>query len=131
MLKRSKLRGFKTGKHAGRLIATLFADNTMVYLSKLDRFKDLKKILNKWCKVSGVKFNIPKIVIVLVGTKEHRDALVMTRWTQRHRSRISGDIKIVQDGEATRLLGTFIGNGIEDSSIWTPTLEIGARDLKR
>ncbi|KNZ76163.1 hypothetical protein J132_11385, partial [Termitomyces sp. J132] len=77
------------------------------------------------------KFNIPKMVIVPVGTKEHRDALVMTRWIQRCGSRISGDIKIVQDSEATRLLGAFIGNGIEDSSIWTPTLEIVARDLKR
>ncbi|KNZ80448.1 hypothetical protein J132_05568 [Termitomyces sp. J132] len=49
ILRRLKLRGFETGKHAGRLIMTLFADDTMVYLSKLDRLKELKKILNKWC----------------------------------------------------------------------------------
>lgn len=47
LLQCSKLKGFKIHDQTEKLIATLFVDNTTVYLLERDRFKDLKKILTK------------------------------------------------------------------------------------
>lgn len=131
MLHSSTLKGIDIDGEIERLIATLFADDTTAYLAKDDKFQDLQKLLKKWCRASGAKFNIPKTVIVPVGTKEYREGLATTRKTSPTEPIIPLDIKIVREGEATRLLGAFIGNGIDRMSVWTPTIETIAHDLTR
>lgn len=71
MIRDSTLRGITLGGDLERLITTLFTDDTTVYLSENDSFHDLKHVLNKWCRASGAKFNIPKTVIVPMGIEEY------------------------------------------------------------
>lgn len=131
MIRDSNLKGINIGEDIERLIVTLFADDMTVYLGKDDSFQDLKSTLKGWCKASGAKFNIPKTVIVPVGSIEHRRAIQITRKSNTDDNTIPDNIKIVDEGEATRLLGAFIGNNIEHTSVWTPTVEAIEKDLKR
>ncbi|KAF5340368.1 hypothetical protein D9611_007908 [Ephemerocybe angulata] len=117
MLRKSSLEGIKIRENLDRLIATLFADDTTVYLSKEDKFTDLQKILDTWCKASGAKFNVEKSEIIPVGTEEFRTEFVTNP------PDIPPNVHIVRDGEAVRALGAFIGNKIDDTGIWTTTLE--------
>jgi hypothetical protein len=54
-----------------KLITTLFADNTTVYLSQYDLFDDLTDTLNLWCKASGARFNISKTEIIPIGSRTY------------------------------------------------------------
>ena len=63
MLRLSNLKGFEIPGARDKLITTLFADDTTVFLSKFDKFRDLKAILNKWCIASGACFNVSKTEI--------------------------------------------------------------------
>jgi hypothetical protein len=49
MLRDSSLKGLQIMGDTERLITTLFADDTTVFLSEDDDFEDLQTILNKWC----------------------------------------------------------------------------------
>jgi hypothetical protein len=70
-LRQSGLKGFKLKEVDDRLIATLFADDTLVYLSSRDDFQSLLNILEEWCTASGAKFNIEKTEIVPIGSLAH------------------------------------------------------------
>lgn len=131
MLHNSKLEGICLSEDLKRLIATLFADNVTVYLASNDKFLDLEEILKKWCQASGAKFNIPKTVIVLVGSHKYRKIVISMRKPTPDSPLIPEEIKIAKEGKATHLLGAFIGNGVDNASVWTPTLEVVVRDLKR
>ena len=63
MLRLSNLKCFEIPGVRDKLITTLFADDTTVFLSKFDKFTDLKAILNKWCIASGACFNVSKTEI--------------------------------------------------------------------
>ena len=58
---------------------TLFADDTNLFLSKDDRLDHIQRILDKWCKASGARFNIEKTEIIPIGKKSHRKSVVDTR----------------------------------------------------
>ncbi|TDL17428.1 hypothetical protein BD410DRAFT_816480 [Rickenella mellea] len=123
MLRNSDLQGFKIEGEPEKLITTLFADDTTVYLSKEDSFENLQAILEKWCKASGAKFNVKKTEILPVGGAEYRDYVVRERRMNETQSRIPDDIHIAKDGEPVRILGAFVGNTIEQIAIWTPIVE--------
>ena len=71
MLRDSTLKGLEIPGDTECLITTLFADDTTVYLSEEDKFDDLQQILQKWCHVSGAKFNVKKTVVIPAGTPEY------------------------------------------------------------
>lgn len=125
LLRKSNLEGFKLTNKTDRLITTLFADDTTVYLSKYDNFRDLESILKKWCRALGAKFNVNKTEIIPVGPQHFRDELIRTKRTRPHdpKSKIPNNIKIAKDGEPVRALGAFVGNKIVDTSVWSATLE--------
>lgn len=131
MLRCSELRGINIEGQIEQIIAILFADDTMVYLAEEDKFQDLQKTLKAWCCASGVRFNILKTVIVPVGTSEYGERLITTRRMNPTDPIISIDVKIAQNGEATRLLGAFIDNNVDNISVWTPTIEAIANDFGR
>lgn len=131
MLRESNLKGIMLDGEVECLIATLFADDTTVYLAEDDTFQDLTAILKDWCEASGARFNIPKTVIVPIGTPEHRSNLLTTCQQHPDTQKIPEEIKITRDGEATCLLGAFISNEIDNTSMWTPMIEAVANDLKR
>ncbi|TFK58358.1 hypothetical protein BDN72DRAFT_750457, partial [Pluteus cervinus] len=122
-LRASNLQGFKIPGEVERLITTLFADDTTVYLSEKDKFEDLEKILRDWCQASGAKFNIQKTEIIPVGTEAYRKKVIETRKVSETHEEISNNIHIAREGEPVRILGYFAGNKIEQATIWTPTLE--------
>lgn len=131
MIRTSKIKGLRLGNHNEYVKETMFADDTTVYLSEDDSFSGLQKTLKKWCKVSGANFNIPKTVAVPVGSKSFQERAISTRQLRQGSDLIPTSIRILGDGEATRLLGTFIGNEICKTSVWTPTIEKIAEDLER
>jgi hypothetical protein len=130
MLRDSNLNGLQIPGDRERLITTLFADDTTVYLSEDDSFDDLQQILRKWCRVSGAKFNVKKTVIIPLGTPEYRESVITSRRLRDDRNQIPSDIKIAADGTPVRVLGAYVGNKINQLAVWTPTLEKIDRGLK-
>jgi hypothetical protein len=112
-------------------VVQLFADDTTAYLSEHNSFDDLNKVLEKWCLASGARFNVTKTEIIPFGTPDFRAQLVQTRKLHPEDSQIPPDIHIAGEGEAVRILGGFVGNGVNTFGVWTPVLEKIDGDYKR
>ena len=124
MLRSSDLQGLQIEGDMEQLITTLFADDTTVYLSENDSFDELQGILQRWCWASGAKFNVNKTVVLLTGTPEYRQEVSETRkLNQGNALAIPGEIQIANDGTPVRVLGAYVGNDIDQTAVWTPTLE--------
>ena len=79
MLQKSNLKGYQAPGMLSPTVVSLFADNTIVYLTEDNDFEDLLNILDDWCKASGVKFNISKTEIIPIGSKTYQRWLTETR----------------------------------------------------
>jgi hypothetical protein len=123
MLRTSNLHGYKIPGVTNKAIVKLFADDTTAYLSEHDSLDDLYRILDRWCLASGAKFNVAKTEIIPYGSLEYRERIIETRQLHQGDSPVPQEVHIAKDGEAVRILGSFIGNGVEAFSVWTPTLE--------
>ncbi|KAF5336214.1 hypothetical protein D9758_017782 [Tetrapyrgos nigripes] len=123
MLRNSELKGYEIPGEKEKLIANLFADDTTVFLSAEDDFEILQKILDKWCIASKAKFNIAKTEIIPIGTATYRARVINTRTTKDGQTPLPEWLHIAVEGEATRILGAWFGNGISNTSVWEPTLE--------
>ena len=71
---------------------------TTVYLAYTYDLDIQWKILKRWCKAAGDKFNENKMEVNTIG------------------------IHITKEGEVTRILGGWIGNAINDKSTWSKAL---------
>ena len=110
----------------------LFADDTMVYLNETDDIQTLENYaLKPWCEVSGAAFNIAKTEIIPFGTNEYRTNLITTRKLNPNSEPIQPNIKIAIEGQPVRVLGAWIGNGVDQATPWTPTIEKIASALKK
>ncbi|EPS93197.1 hypothetical protein FOMPIDRAFT_18859, partial [Fomitopsis schrenkii] len=124
MLRESELKGFNIPGITKRVLTSLFADDTSTFLSALDRWNDLWRILHQWCQASGAKFNDGKTEVIPVGRPQYR------HWVQTNRrinvmadeDVIPDTVHIARDGEATRILGAWIGNKTDQVAIWAPTV---------
>ncbi|EJD32723.1 hypothetical protein AURDEDRAFT_77511 [Auricularia subglabra TFB-10046 SS5] len=123
MLRASDLKGFEIEGMAEKLIATLYADDTTVYLSKWDSFCDLEDILQTWCLALGAKFNTGKTEIIPLGSEQYRTSLITTRKMRDGGDQIPEGIKVARDGEPTRILGTWPGNKVKMANAWSIALE--------
>ncbi|KNZ77860.1 hypothetical protein J132_03369 [Termitomyces sp. J132] len=103
----------------------------MAYLGENDSLQDLQKLLRFWCTASGARFNIPKMVVIPVGTKSYWEEVICTHKQGCKNQVIPRNIEIAKEGEATCLLEVFIGNKVKNTSVWTPTIEVVTRDLNR
>ncbi|EJD43437.1 hypothetical protein AURDEDRAFT_36112, partial [Auricularia subglabra TFB-10046 SS5] len=131
MIRRSTLSGFTMPESMRKLIVSLFADDTCVFLSEHDDPAALKSILDTWCLASGAKFNITKTEVIPVGTEEHRTRLATTRKLNANALPFEQGIKIASQGEMTRLLGAYIGNGIDTQAPWQPAITSLRNTLQR
>jgi hypothetical protein len=95
MLQQSNLKGIKIPGTAKRLITNLFADDTTVFLSELDKFCDLEHILQKWCIASGAHFNVNKTEALPIGTTQYREAVLNTCSINPTQEPLHADIHIV------------------------------------
>jgi hypothetical protein len=111
-LRQSDLKGFKIKGKEEKLIATLFADDTMVYLDAEDDFGSLVEILEEWCTASGAKFNISKTEMIPIGQIEHRDRVRANRFvnglngTHPFRNTLKLQLTESQSGPSVPGLGT-------------------------
>ncbi len=107
-----------------KLVVNMFADNTTLYLSELNNFDHVEKILHQWCDVSGARFNLEKTEIVPIGNNDHRLTIANTRKINpQDLTPLNDKIHIARDGEAVRSLGVWIGNKSHDLTPWEITLD--------
>ncbi|EIN12319.1 hypothetical protein PUNSTDRAFT_30670, partial [Punctularia strigosozonata HHB-11173 SS5] len=125
------IRGYSIPGLTAKVVLTLFADDTTVYLSSRDSYRDLQDILRKWCSVSGAKFNLDKTEVVPMGSPEHRAWVVANRMLHPDDEPFGARTKIAADGEAIRSLGAWIGNITDYTAPWQPILEQVRRDFDR
>ncbi|KAI0345611.1 hypothetical protein BDW22DRAFT_1466275 [Trametopsis cervina] len=129
MIRNSGLAGFAIPGMQERLITTLFADDTTVYLSEHDSYADLHAILDEWCHAAGAKFNIEKTEIIPVGSPAYRQRVMDTRCFDATGDPLAQNIHIAQDGTLTRILGVWIGNAVDQAAPWQPVLKAINRRL--
>ncbi|EJD50057.1 hypothetical protein AURDEDRAFT_38210, partial [Auricularia subglabra TFB-10046 SS5] len=122
MLRRSNLQGFQIHGTTKKLIATLYADDTTVYLSQNDSYEDLLKLLDTWCLASGAKFNVQKTEIIPLGADDFRKSLIENRGAVDMAAGIPDTIRIARDGEAVRILGAWPGNRVMVSNAWSSVI---------
>lgn len=119
MLRKSDLRGYNVPGVIDKIIVTLFADDTMTYLSEFDDYGSLLNILDKWCLVSRAKFNKEKTEAVPMGTPEYRESVLQTRRLSPNAPALPNDLNLTPDGSSIRSLGAWIGNGADQMAPWT------------
>jgi ribonuclease HI len=110
---------------------TLYADDTTVYLQNCDSLEKLNTLLDQWCVISGAKFNKEKMEIIPIGRPEYRETVIAYRKLNNSDTPIPDDIRIAVDSVPTRILGTFVGNNIDNSAFWHKCVEKLARILDR
>ncbi|EJD38924.1 hypothetical protein AURDEDRAFT_22099, partial [Auricularia subglabra TFB-10046 SS5] len=123
MMRRSTLRGYEIEGLREKLIATLYADDTTVYLSADDSFDQLRTVLDKWCLAAGARFNTAKTEIIPLGAANFRAALIESRRMKPGDATFPDGVRIARDGEATRILGTWPGNKTGTVNAWTVVLD--------
>ncbi|EJD36956.1 hypothetical protein AURDEDRAFT_32030, partial [Auricularia subglabra TFB-10046 SS5] len=123
MLRASTLRGYEVEGLTEKLIASLYADDTTVYLAETDSYAQLNQILSRWCLASGARFNIAKTEIIPLGTTEYRTRLIDTRRLNEADEQIQAGIRIARDQEPTRILGTWPGNKVHTANAWSLMLD--------
>ena len=102
----------------------LFADDMNLFLNKDDQLDHVQSTLNKWCKVSGARFNIEKTEIIPMGKRSHRRIVAETRRINPYDATpLPPKIRIAQDGEAVRILGAWVGNEASNQTPWEPILD--------
>jgi len=117
------LQGYSIPSVEQKIIVSLYADDTTIYLLKTDSYAELLKILTKWCIASGAKFNIEKTEVILTGTKPHRQRVVASHRINAMDPPLPQEIKISEDGTAVRNLGAWIGNKVKEVTPWEPVLD--------
>ena len=130
-IRSSNIRGLEVPNLNENVVASLFADDTTVILTEHDSFSSLVDILDKWCEVSGAKFNVQKTEIIPIGSAEYRKKLVETRKLNAAGETIPDSIHIARDRDATRILGAWVGNDVNPEEPWRKITESIEKDFKR
>ena len=93
----------------------------MVFLGPDDNPTDLQRCLDIFCGASTARFNNLKTEIIPLGSERNREDLIRSRVLNRWR--IPNEIRVAQDGEATRILGSWQGSNIDVQEKWNEILE--------
>ena len=118
------LEGYKIPGTEEKIIISLYADDTNLFLNQNDNMDYIHKILEEWCKASGAKFNIEKTEIIPIGNQEHRLRMTTTRKLNNNEiTQLDDRIKIAEDQEAIRILGAWLGNKTNASAPWEPIID--------
>ncbi len=129
-LRASALRGILIPGDTDRLIATLFADDTTVFLGEGDDYAAALAPADIWCKAARARFNLEKTEIIPLGTPAHRAQVLATRCLYQGATLIPPDVHIVEDGEAVRSLGAWIGNQADAAAPWSAMIATMRRNLE-
>ncbi|OJT14554.1 Transposon TX1 uncharacterized 149 kDa protein [Trametes pubescens] len=123
MIRNSGIKGFDIPNSRESLKATLFADDTTVYLAEGDDFAVLQAVLDTWCSAAKAKFNILKTEIIPIGSKEYRKKFIETYKQSGAWKNYPRGVHVVGEGEAVRILGAYFGNGADQEHVWRPKLD--------
>ncbi|EJD54842.1 hypothetical protein AURDEDRAFT_30587, partial [Auricularia subglabra TFB-10046 SS5] len=126
-----ELHGFCIPGLKEKLVATLFADDTTIYLSERDDFATLQRILDLWCKAAGAKFNVAKTECIPVGTDAFRQMFRTERRAKPEHAQLPANIRIADDGETIRILGVWAGNDARDDDTWEKVFKKISEQLMR
>lgn len=129
-LRKSPIKGIAIPGDVERLVATLFADDTTVFLGEGDDYEDALRPANMWCRASRAKFNLGKTEVIPVGTPEYRASVLETRKLHQDATPIPDSVHIVRDGEAVRSLGAWIGNMADEATPWAPLVATMRRNME-
>ncbi len=121
-LRKSNLRGMTINGEAERLITTLFADDTTVFLDEHDDFMEMQGVLDKWCAGARARFNVEKTEVLPVGTEAHRQGMSMRTGRSKLCLSIPVTVRVIKDGELIRSLGAWIGNKCDGDEPWRKML---------
>jgi ribonuclease HI/endonuclease/exonuclease/phosphatase family metal-dependent hydrolase len=121
-LRASNLKGIRFSEDIERVLTTIYADDTAITLSEDDDIKEVRKILETFCKASTAKFNETKEEIMPVGTTAFKENFVETR-KMRCGYRIPMNIKIVTAEQPMRMLGAWHGDKGKAEDQWKRILE--------
>ena len=130
-IRASNIRGIDVPNLGEKVKVSLFADDTTVVLTEHDSFTELIEITDEWCRVSGAKFNVEKTEIIPIGSTEYRKRLTETRRINATGETIPESIHIAHDGSATRILGAWVGNGVDPEEPWRKIVETIKKDFRR
>jgi ribonuclease HI/exonuclease III len=108
----------------------LFADDTTVFLSSNDSIEKLQQTLSEWCAVSGARFNMEKTEIIPTGNPAQRTEIMNTRKLDEGSAELPPTVHIAKEGEPVRILGAWLGNGVDQSMTWAPILENVCKRLR-
>ncbi|KAH9856133.1 hypothetical protein C2E23DRAFT_750105, partial [Lenzites betulinus] len=109
----------------------MFADDTTVFLKSTDSYNAMTKILETWCKASRAKFNVPKTIVIPIGPRESRNRLRESRTLEGGEERIPPEVKILEEGEGTRILGAWLGPSYDETAPWGQIAQTIERNLSR
>jgi exonuclease III len=123
LLRTSNLNGYQIPGSNDDLKTTLFADDTTVFLSQGDSYDELISILTLWCRASGARFNVNKTEVLPIGTKTYRESVLHTRKTTPNGTPLPANIHIARDNEPIRILGGWVGNGIDEEAVWSKNID--------
>ncbi|EIW62623.1 uncharacterized protein TRAVEDRAFT_112851, partial [Trametes versicolor FP-101664 SS1] len=129
-LRASTLRGILIPGDTERLIATLFADDTTVFLGEGDDYATVLVPTDIWCKAARARFNLEKTEVIPLGTQEHRAQVLATRCLHEGATPIPTNVHIVADGEAVRSLGAWVGNHAEAAAPWNAMITTMKKNLE-
>jgi len=131
-IRKSSLEGFKIQGLEEKVLVSLFADDTLVYMNEKNNNKILKQTIRNFCKASTAKFNNEKSEILLIDTKEYRNNIIKTRTINKtNNNKLDQAIRIIEDNNSLRILGAHIGNDSKTSVQWGTILKRQSRILKK
>ncbi|KAH9858434.1 hypothetical protein C2E23DRAFT_717737, partial [Lenzites betulinus] len=119
-LRASPLRGINVPGVSARLITTLYADDTTVFLHCSDDYDTLTELLRVWCAGARAKFNAGKTEAIPLGPSACRAQLVRDRTACGWALAIPPSVRIVPDGDTIRVLGARVGNDADQCAAWRP-----------
>lgn len=105
MIRKADIAGIHIPRCCESLKATLFADNTTVYLSAEDDFEALQQVLSVWCGAAKARFNLKKTEIIPIGTPMYRAEVVNTYRDTGKWKNYPENVHVAADGEPVRILG--------------------------
>lgn len=130
-LRNSELKGIPLpGNELVRIIVKLFADDTLIYMSKNDSLKLIRKIIKLFCTASTAVFNLEKTEYLPIGPERFRARVIRKRQIGKKSNKIPEGLKIVKDKEPMRTLGAWIGNGVEIQDKWNDIIKTQMKIIK-
>ena len=123
-IRMSQLTGIRIKEIPDKILVSMFADDTLIYLTINDDICILFLILDKFCYVSNAKFNEKKYEALPLGDPEFRKKLTETRKLNDLPGNVlRNEIRIIKEGEPMRTLGAWIGHNIDISPNWNNIVE--------